>query len=101
MAILEAACSGLHVVSTNVGGIPEVLPDDFDNVKMTLSEPTVEDLFNAVSQAISYSCSRSVSDSAFNCQRWQQHSFVKKLYTWQKIANKLETIYQNIHESKQ
>ena len=27
MAILEAACCGLLVVTTNVGGIPEVLPD--------------------------------------------------------------------------
>lgn len=28
MAIVEAACCGLLVVSTKVGGIPEVLPDD-------------------------------------------------------------------------
>ncbi len=27
-AILEAACSGLYVVSTKVGGVPEVLPKD-------------------------------------------------------------------------
>lgn len=27
MTILEAACAGLFVVSTNVGGIPEVLPE--------------------------------------------------------------------------
>ena len=28
IAILEAACAGLYVVSTKVGGVPEVLPDD-------------------------------------------------------------------------
>lgn len=28
MAILEAAACGLLVVSTNVGGVPEVLPED-------------------------------------------------------------------------
>lgn len=37
MAIVEAAASGLQVVSTRVGGIPEVLPPEL----ITLSEPTV------------------------------------------------------------
>ena len=27
-AIVEAACCGLHVVSTKVGGVPEVLPPE-------------------------------------------------------------------------
>lgn len=38
MAIVEAAASGLQVVSTKVGGIPEVLPPEL----ITLSEPNVE-----------------------------------------------------------
>ena len=28
IAILEAACAGLYVVSTRVGGVPEVLPEE-------------------------------------------------------------------------
>lgn len=28
IAILEAACTGLYVVSTRVGGVPEILPQD-------------------------------------------------------------------------
>jgi glycosyltransferase involved in cell wall biosynthesis len=28
IAILEAACAGLYVVSTRVGGVPEILPND-------------------------------------------------------------------------
>ena len=28
IAILEAACAGLYVVSTRVGGVPEILPED-------------------------------------------------------------------------
>ena len=28
IAILEAACAGLYVVSTEVGGVPEILPSD-------------------------------------------------------------------------
>lgn len=28
IATLEAACAGLYVVSTRVGGVPEILPED-------------------------------------------------------------------------
>ena len=28
IAIVEAACAGLYVVSTRVGGVSEILPDD-------------------------------------------------------------------------
>lgn len=35
LAILEAAACGLYVVSTNVGGISEILPEDF----LSLSNP--------------------------------------------------------------
>ncbi len=28
IAIVEAACAGLYVVSTKVGGVPEILPED-------------------------------------------------------------------------
>ena len=44
MAILEAASVGLFVVTTNVGGIPEVLPADM----VSLAKPTVEDLLRAI-----------------------------------------------------
>jgi phosphatidylinositol glycan class A protein len=28
IAIVEAACAGLYLVSTRVGGVPEILPED-------------------------------------------------------------------------
>ena len=37
MAIVEAAASGLQVVSTRVGGIPEVLPENL----LIMAEPRV------------------------------------------------------------
>jgi phosphatidylinositol glycan class A protein len=41
IGILEAACCGLYVVSTNVGGVPEVLPEDM----IELAEPNVHGKF--------------------------------------------------------
>ena len=49
MAILEAACCNLLVVSTNVGGVPEVLPEHM----VYLCEPRSEDLLEKLETAIS------------------------------------------------
>lgn len=44
IANLEAAFAGLLVVTTNVGGIPEVLPNNHNVLKpmVLLADPTVE-----------------------------------------------------------
>jgi phosphatidylinositol glycan class A protein len=41
IAILEAACAGLHVVSTRVGGVPEILPEDM----ISFAAPNAEGSF--------------------------------------------------------
>lgn len=48
MAIVEAASCGLQVVSTRVGGIPEVLPPNL----IHLTDATVESLYNGLMIAI-------------------------------------------------
>lgn len=48
MAIVEAASCGLQVVSTKVGGIPEVLPSSL----IILTEPNVDAVLNGVLKAI-------------------------------------------------
>ncbi|MCP9263769.1 Phosphatidylinositol N-acetylglucosaminyltransferase subunit A [Dirofilaria immitis] len=48
MSIVEAASCGLHVVSTRVGGIPEVLPEEF----IMLVEPEPEYLSDALLKVI-------------------------------------------------
>lgn len=48
MAIVEAASCGLQVVSTRVGGIPEVLPTEL----IILTEPNIESVLNGVLLAI-------------------------------------------------
>ena len=41
IAILEAACAGLYVVSTRVGGVPEILPADM----ISFAEPEEDGSF--------------------------------------------------------
>ncbi|KAH9913755.1 hypothetical protein B0H21DRAFT_677028, partial [Amylocystis lapponica] len=48
IAILEAACAGLYVVSTRVGGVPEILPEDM----ISFANPDEDDVVRAMSEAI-------------------------------------------------
>jgi phosphatidylinositol glycan class A protein len=41
IAILEAACAGLYVVSTRVGGVPEILPEDMISFASPTADGTV------------------------------------------------------------
>ena len=81
MAIVEAASCGLLVVSTNVGGIPEVLPKDL----IRLSAPSVEGLVSALSKAIEDI--HSGLDTAYF------HDTVKNLYCWGDVAKRTEAVY--------
>lgn len=65
MAIVEAASCGLQVVSTNVGGIPEVLP----NSLIMLTKPDVDSLYSTLLVAIERYRSSIISSE--NSQRRQ------------------------------
>jgi phosphatidylinositol N-acetylglucosaminyltransferase subunit A len=81
MAIVEAASCGLLVVSTNVGGIPEVLPRDL----IRLSNPNVEELFSTLSNAI--------EDIHDGLDTTYFHDTVKNLYSWEDVAKRTEAVY--------
>lgn len=80
--IVEAACCGLLVVTTNVGGIPEVLPKH-----MTVSaEPSAASLVNATLRAIEMLESGRVKP-------YEYHDEVKKMYNWKDVAVRTEKVY--------
>ena len=93
MAIVEAACCGLLVVSTKVGGIPEVLPEDM----IILSKPSAEgllwvgtvmlifciDLLEAVDKAV---------DKLPEVDPVCFHGRVEKMYNWHDVAKRSEVI---------
>ncbi|KAF9450234.1 glycosyltransferase family 4 protein [Macrolepiota fuliginosa MF-IS2] len=90
IAILEAACAGLYVVSTRVGGVPEILPQDM----ISFAEPEVDDVFRAISEAITIV-------AAGKHDPMMAHERVKTFYDWQQVAKRTETVYNAVIQSRQ
>ncbi|XP_068122313.1 phosphatidylinositol N-acetylglucosaminyltransferase subunit A [Hyperolius riggenbachi] len=86
MAIVEAASCGLQVVSTKVGGIPEVLPEDF----IILCEPSVKSLCDGLEKALARLKSGALPTPE------AIHSKVKTFYTWRDVAERTEKVYDRV-----
>ncbi|ADM12279.2 GPI-anchor biosynthesis protein [Encephalitozoon intestinalis ATCC 50506] len=85
IAIVEAASCGLHVVSTNVGGIHEVLPPDM----ITFSKITSEDLAEKVLMAL--------KKNNHNPQDYNKR--LRNIYSWERVAKMTEKVYVDIKET--
>ncbi|KAK9237937.1 hypothetical protein V1525DRAFT_129556 [Lipomyces kononenkoae] len=80
--LVEAASCGLLVVTTKVGGIPEVLPSH-----MTIfSSPSEDSLTQSTLEAIKLIESKAVDTSKF-------HEQVKSMYGWHDVARRTEKVY--------
>jgi phosphatidylinositol glycan class A protein len=88
IAILEAASCGLLVVSTNVGGVPEVLPHDM----IHLAEPSVPDMVDKLQRAIAKQASDQVADP------WKTHERIVTMYSWQRVATETTHVYDTVLE---
>ncbi|KLO14008.1 transferase [Schizopora paradoxa] len=82
IAIVEAACAGLYVVSTKVGGVPEVLPNDM----ISFALPEEDDVVRAMAEAIEL-----VSEGRHDPQR--AHSRIRNFYNWGLVAKRTEKVY--------
>ncbi|GIX74860.1 n-acetylglucosaminyl-phosphatidylinositol biosynthetic protein [Caerostris extrusa] len=80
MAILEAACCGLQVVTTSVGGVPEVLPPNL----VWLTEPSVDGLLNGLEQAMQDRANNKVMPPDL------AHKQLSKMYQWDDVAGRVE-----------
>lgn len=79
---VHPVCLMSKVVSTRVGGIPEVLPEDL----ITLCEPTVRSLCAGLETVIAQQRSGSVPSPA------SIHARVRNLYTWRNVAARTEKV---------
>ncbi|KAH7882328.1 glycosyltransferase family 4 protein [Phlebopus sp. FC_14] len=89
IAILEAACTGLYVVSTRVGGVPEILPENM----ISFANPDEDDVIRAISEAI-----RIVSKGQHD--PLEAHEQVKGFYDWIQVAERTEKVYGNVIRSE-
>lgn len=90
IAILEAASCGLLVVSTNVGGVPEVLPPDM----MLLAEPSVLSLVAELRHAIERQQGPDAADA------WHFHRRVEAMYSWKRVAKETTIVYEKVMDKK-
>ncbi|KAJ7636914.1 transferase [Roridomyces roridus] len=90
IAILEAACAGLYVVSTRVGGVPEILPEDM----ISFANPNADDVFRAVEEAVQI-----VSEGRHD--PFRAHERVKAFYDWDQVAERTENVYDDVIKSPQ
>ncbi|KAJ1816876.1 Phosphatidylinositol N-acetylglucosaminyltransferase GPI3 subunit [Coemansia sp. RSA 2598] len=94
IAIVEAASCGLLVVSTKVGGVPEVLP----RYMMTFAAPEEDEIVRALGQAIGRVGSR---DAHPELSPMYFHSQVKKMYSWHNVAERTERVYFKIADAEE
>ncbi|CAG9792203.1 unnamed protein product [Diatraea saccharalis] len=90
MAIVEAASCGLKVVSTKVGGIPEVLPENM----IYLTEPNVNSLVAGIEMAL-----KDLNDGNILCP-YECNRMVRKMYNWIDISRRTELVYDKISLNK-
>ncbi|CEQ39130.1 SPOSA6832_00631, partial [Sporobolomyces salmonicolor] len=90
IGILEAACAGLFVISTRVGGVPEVLPPGL----VEFAEPEVDDLVRAISRAITH-----VRSGAHD--PLLAHAQLRQVYSWTDVTERTERVYEQAMEVPQ
>jgi phosphatidylinositol glycan class A protein len=83
IALLEAASCGLFVVSTKVGGVPEVLPPSM----IKFAEPNAEALIDALSEGIAIS--RRIIPT-------EMHERIRSMYSWSDVAVRTELVYAQV-----
>lgn len=83
--LVEAASCGLLVVTTNVGGIPEVLPSHMT----VFAAPEEDSLVESTLEAIRLIEEKRVEPSKF-------HEEIKGLYCWEDVAERTEDVYNRI-----
>lgn len=118
MAIVEAASCGLKVVSTRVGGIPEVLPSNL----IYLTDATVDSLYEGVKHVIgnirkerqqqngsitkqgtekltSPFTQPSTQNDRILCP-YECNEILRKLYNWNNITTRTQRVYQRVLKEK-
>lgn len=85
--LVEAASCNLLIVCTQVGGIPEVLPDHMT----VFAKPEEDDLVRATSEAVGLLMGKGANGRGIRRERF--HEQVRMMYSWQDVARRTERVY--------
>jgi len=83
LAILEAAACGSYVVSTDVGGISEILPKEAVSLCNPTGTALIEELI-------------SVIESKKYRNRFRTQEVIEKSYSWDKVATEVAKVYAEV-----
>jgi phosphatidylinositol glycan class A protein len=86
--MIEAACAGLFVVATRVGGVPEILPRDM----IEFARADEDDVVRALTHAI-----HTIQNGQHDPMR--AHERVKTMYSWAAVAERTEQVYYRVLSS--
>uniref|UniRef100_A0A0N4ZEH4 GlcNAc-PI synthesis protein n=1 Tax=Parastrongyloides trichosuri TaxID=131310 RepID=A0A0N4ZEH4_PARTI len=90
IAIIEAASCGLHVISTKVGGVVEVLPKNM----LTTVEGSVDSIVEGCLKVIKLYEKGKLIDPII------KHEMVKPMYNWNDVAKRTENVYKEVINDK-
>jgi phosphatidylinositol glycan class A protein len=88
IAILEAACCGLLVVTTDVGGVPEVLPPHM----AYLAKPEEKSIIRQLNKAVKDCKEKDIPTHNFNRE-------LSQIYNWRQVAERTEKVYDFVCET--
>jgi spore coat protein SA len=90
LVFLEAAAAGLPIIATRMGGIPEVVRDDFNGLLLRQSDDATE---------LAEKIIRLLADAPLRQRLGQQgRDRVRADFSWEKIAGTLEEFYDEVME---
>lgn len=106
-AIVEAAACGLFIVSTGVGGVPEILPPSI--MCHTQKRHDVDEILCCLQKAIrivrqkrkppDHGAIDGPHATTFEeaLSPMEQHRFVKSLYNWRSVASRTVKVYEDMY----
>jgi phosphatidylinositol N-acetylglucosaminyltransferase subunit A len=87
IALIEAASCGLFVVTTDVGGVREALPEDMARFVRPNKEEIVEGVLESIGRAKGYN-------------KREAHERIRRIYSWDRVAEQTEGVYRGFAEKK-
>ncbi|CAI8496074.1 unnamed protein product [Hanseniaspora opuntiae] len=97
--LVEAASTGLVIVTTTVGGILEVLPDDMAVYCHELTSKCIIDGVNKGIQKFQSLKQKQNANDDIPFQ-WKFHKKIKELYNWENVAIRTAHVYDIVYEEQ-